>query len=367
MSGGDQDVSIMNNTATETMTPEQIAQILIKASSAFDAVLRKLDPMLLSDIRQGLLDHLGPLATARQALTSSGSDGMDESVRYGLLRACDFILGAIRNFADEEDLQAAYISALRAARKHCRALEALYPLCGAFPEVSQYFLEPGATALPPADQFTGGETGIIHVGENRNLHARGGYSLYIPEVYTPERDWPLVVALHGGYSHGRDFLWTWLAHARSRGLVVLAPTAQAMTWSITDVEVDRRLLNHHLEEVCTRFSIDRSRMLLTGMSDGGTFALALGLSENSPYSAIAPVSCALPPVNLHWAEGKRILWVHGAQDWIFPVVRTIQACRYLQQSGADIRLKVIEDLSHTYPREENDTILQWWEKSNAAG
>jgi len=103
------------------------------------------------------------------------------------------------------------------------------------------------------------------------------------------------------------------------------------------------------------------------MSDGGTFALALGLSENSPYSAIAPVSCALPPVNLHQTKGKRILWVHGAQDWIFPVVRTIQACRYLQQSGVDIRLKVIEDLSHTYPREENDTILKWWKKSNAAG
>jgi hypothetical protein len=30
-------------------------------------------------------------------------------------------------------------------------------------------------------------------------------------------------------------------------------------------------------------------------------------------------------------------------------------------SGADITLRVIDDLSHTYPREENDRILKWFE------
>lgn len=343
------------------MAPEQIVEILIHAAKAFDAGLRRMNPLALSDIRLGLLDHLGPLARAREFLLAGGSGNLEETVQSGLLRAGDFIMNAIRNFADEEDLQAAYISALRAARKHCRALEALYPLCSNFPDVNRYFLEPGAKALsPPLDKPAGGETGIVHVGSNRDLHARGGYSLYIPETDTPEHSRPLVVALHGGYSHGRDFLWMWLREARSRGLVVMAPTAQAMTWSITDVGVDEEPLSRHLEDVCSRVRIDRSRMLVTGMSDGGTFALALAMSENSPYSAAAPVACALPPADFRLMKGKRILWVHGAQDWIFPVARTIQACRYLQQAGADIELRVIGDLSHAYPREANDAILNWF-------
>ena len=36
-----------------------------------------------------------------------------------------------------------------------------------------------------------------------------------------------------------------------------------------------------------RWRIDRSRMLLTGLSDGATYALLRGLAEDSPFSAIA--------------------------------------------------------------------------------
>ena len=342
------------------MKPEQMAQILVAASKAFDAGMRRLNPIALTEIRKNLLDHLDPLREARRCMSDDGLNGGDQKVRAGLLLACDFLQHAIRNFADEEDLQAAYISALRAARKHCRALEALYPLCSVFPEVDRYFLEPGAASQRPPDKAYKGETGMIHVGLSGHPHERGGYSLYIPEDYTPDRSWPLVAALHGGYSHGRDFIWTWLSEARSRGFVVFAPTSQGMTWSIDHVDTDGTLLSHHLERVYSRVHIDRSRILLTGMSDGGTFALALGFSGSCAYPAIAPVSSALPPVDLHCVKGKHILWVHGAQDWIFPAKRTVQSCRYLRQAGADIKLEMIEDLSHAYPREANAAILDWF-------
>ncbi|MEE9911010.1 MAG: phospholipase [Deltaproteobacteria bacterium] len=342
------------------MKPEQMDQILVAASKAFDAGMRRLNPMAIAEIRTSLLIHLDPLREARRRLGDGGLNGWNQEVRTGLLRACDFLQHAIRNFGDEEDLQAAYISALRSARKHCRALEALYPLCGVFPEVNRYFLEPGAADVLPVAMTLPEGTGLVHDDVSQNAHTRGGYSLYVPEAATPKSGWPLVVALHGGYSHGRDFIWTWITEARSRGFVVFAPTSQGMTWSIADVDFDGELLKCHLEQVCSRFHIDRSRMLLTGMSDGGTFALAMGIAGNGAYPAIAPVCSALPPVDLSRAKGKRILWVHGAQDWIFPVGWTIQACRELLQAGADIKLKVIDDLSHTYPREANDTILKWF-------
>ncbi len=342
------------------MKPEHMARILVAASKAFDAGMRRLNPLVLAEIRNGLLVHLEPLREVGRRLRDDALSGGDEEVRAGLLRACDFLQNAIKNFADEEDLRAAYISALRAARKHCRALEILYSLCGFFPEVNRYFLETGATGVLPAAKMPPEGTGLIHDDSSQHRHERGGYSLYIPEDYTPDRARPLVVALHGGYGHGRDFIWTWLAEARSRGFVVFAPTSQDMTWSMDHVEADGRLLSRHLERVCARVHIDRSRILLTGMSDGGTFALALGLSANGVYPAIAPVSAALPPFDPERAKSKRILWVHGAQDWIFPAQRTVQSCRYLRQAGADIKLKMIDDLSHAYPREANAAILDWF-------
>lgn len=327
--------------------------------------MRRLNPVILTEIREELLVHLEELAAVRQFLNERSYDVPDENIRAGLLRGSDLMHTAIRSFADEEDLQTAYISALRSARKYCRAQETLFSLCDVIPEVNRYFLEPGASLMaPPSDKTQKHETGVIHGGASSHPHARGGYSLYIPENYAPERSWPLVVALHGGYSHGRDFIWSWLREARSRGFIIFAPTSQSMTWSITNVEVDEQPLNSHLDQVCSRYRIDESRILLTGMSDGGTFALTMGLSANRAWPSIAPVSCALPPVDLRNVKGKHIFWVHGAQDWIFPLGWTVQACKDLLQAGVDIKLKVIEDLAHTYPREANDAILKWFMMNN---
>jgi phospholipase/carboxylesterase len=343
------------------MTYEQIVTILLNVSKEFERGMRRLNPFALFDIRKELLSHLKELEEVKQFLIESDMATTEKGTSRELLRACDLMLGAVRNFASEDDLRAAYISALRAARRHCRMKEALYPLKDTYSEVNRYFLEPGATAtLPSTSKMSLNETGISHEGVSAHPHSRGGYSLYLPENYTTESAWPMVVALHGGYSHGRDFLWTWLREARTRGLVLFAPTSQAMTWSITHVGDDGKLLAAHLHDLFSRVHIDRSRILLTGMSDGGTFALGLAFSGMIACDAIAPVSCALPPVDLQNAKGKRIFWVHGAQDWIFPAGSAVQACRRLQQAGADIKLKMIEDLSHTYPCEANDAILNWF-------
>ena len=347
------------------MNPESISSILVKASKAFETAMRKLNPFVLASIREELLIHLEPLAAGRQFLLGVDANTMDKNAQSGLLRATDFLINAIKSFGNEGDLQASFISALRAGRKYCRAQEELFALCESFPEINRHFLEAEVNFAPPGNNFQNAQTGIFHIGANHGLHARGGYSLFIPDNYTPERAWPLIVALHGGYSHGKDFIWSWLREARSRGYILFAPTSTAMTWSITDVERDGKLIAGHLEDVYLRVNIDRSRILLAGMSDGGTYALGLALSQNSIYRSIAPVACALAPVDFREARGKSICWIHGEQDFIFPAARAAYSCKELAQAGADIKLKILPDLSHTYPREENTTILRWFESANA--
>jgi phospholipase/carboxylesterase len=67
--------------------------------------------------------------------------------------------------------------------------------------------------------------------------------------------------------------------------------------------------------------------------------------------------------NLERAAGRRIYLVHGARDWMFPIATARIAHRELQRAGADVTFREIEDLSHTYPREENGRILEWWDPS----
>jgi len=51
--------------------------------------------------------------------------------------------------------------------------------------------------------------------------------------------------------------------------------------------------------------------------------------------------------------------VHGALDWMFPVQIARMGRDALQAAGARVVYREIEDLSHTYPRDENPRILEW--------
>ena len=266
----------------------------------------------------------------------------------------------------------------RVLRRFARAQETLYPLAPVFEPLSRWFLEPArrdddtlvaslrAAALRDGDP----RVGVMHASNERD--ARGGFSLYVPEYSDGQRPMPLIVALHGGHGHGRDFLWAWLREARSRGVLVLSPTSRDRTWSIMGGDdVDALPLREMVESVAARCPVDRTRVLLTGMSDGATYALLCGLRDGMPFTHLAPLCGVLHPMllangDLAHARDFPVYLVHGALDWMFPVHTAQLARQALQAAGARLVYREIEDLSHTYPRDENPHILDWLTRSAAA-
>jgi phospholipase/carboxylesterase len=288
-------------------------------------------------------------------------------VAAGLGAASDEALAAF----DELRAAAGHPDGLRAvfrALRHLpRAQAALYPFAAGLPPVSRFFLEPGsrgdvalqarlAQAEPRAD------TGVFHLDNEPG--SRGGYSIYVPEYYDPGRAWPLVVALHGGSGHGRGFLWSWLRDARSRGAILVAPTATGETWAIAGADADTPNLDRILHDVRARWSIDPARMLLTGLSDGGTFCYVSGLERDSPFTHLAPVAAAFHPFIAEMADAERIDGLpihltHGALDWMFPVEMAREARDAMTAAGARVTYREIDDLSHCYPVEANPPMLDW--------
>ena len=192
-------------------------------------------------------------------------------------------------------------------------------------------------------------TGVLHAANETS--ERGGFSLYVPEDYDLARAYPLVMALHGGSGHGRLFLWSWLREARRCGVILVAPTAIGDTWSLMEPQVDSDNLVRVLAEIAQRWHIDRTRLLLTGMSDGGTFTLLSGLDDGSPFTHLAPVAASFHPLLLTMTDPRRVkglpvYLVHGALDWMFPVAIARTAQRALAMAGAKVVYREIADLSH---------------------
>ncbi len=119
-----------------------------------------------------------------------------------------------------------------------------------------------------------------------------------------------------------------------------------------------------LDLIRARYNIDPARVLLTGLSDGGTFCYVSGLEHGSPFTHLAPIAATFHPLMAEVADAERlrdlpIHIVHGARDWMFPVEVARHASALLTKAGANVTYREIDDLSHTYPREINPVLLRW--------
>ena len=343
---------------------------LLGALDRVEWVQRHLFPPSAPKLAERLTPHAERLTGPLRALEAAEWPDDLRLLRERLAAVARQALDLIRAFAGAAE-GGEPIELYRALRRFAPLQEALYPLCPVLDPVSRWFLEPARRAddrlvarlREAALRDDGARVGVLHARNDRGT--RGGFSRYVPETWEAAASPPLIVALHGGSGHGRDFLWSWLREARARGALVLSPTAQDRTWSITGgPDVDAARLAIAVEEIAATYHVDRARVLLTGMSDGATYALMAGLADGMPFTHLAPACGALHPMllaggGLAAARGRPIYLVHGALDWMFPVQIARMGRDALAAAGARVVYREIEDLSHTYPRDENPRILDW--------
>ena len=337
---------------------------LLQSLEALAFVARHLHPPDFDRV----MDAVGDPEQALQTASSGLSEWPPRfaRVRGSLEAASDATLAAFSGLRSVLHGHGDLGEVFRALRYFPRAQEALYPLAASFPPVNSFFVDPAlrentdllARLAEPVAQ----NAGVVH--DRNEPGSRGGFSLYVPEYYTETRAWPLVVALHGGSGNGRNFLWSWLRDARSFGAILLAPTATGSTWALMGNDGDTPNLMRILETVRSQWNVDPTRLLLTGMSDGGTFCFVSGLNSSSPFTHLAPVAATFHPLMAAIADAERlrnlpIYLVHGSLDWMFPVQVARQTRDALSAAGANVAYREIDDLSHCYPREANAEILRW--------
>jgi phospholipase/carboxylesterase len=341
-----------------------VVEPLLRSLEALGHLARHCHPTDLAD----LLARMAPLGDeldGAQAKLGALPEWMS-ALSQQIEQAMGPTLVALRKLESSGDLRGVW----RALRWAPEAREAIYPLAGILPPVNRFFLDPSVRddeALQARymrrDLPQG--TGVMEFGEEGA--ERGGFMLYVPETYDGS-PLPLVMALHGGGGTGRGFLWSWLREARTHGAILAAPTSLGETWALSGEDVDTPMLANVLAFIEANWNVDPAQLLLTGMSDGGTFALFSGLEAASPFTHLAPAACGYQAMFVEVADEARlrglpIHFAHGVLDWMFPIERARQAQAALVQAGANLTYVEPADLSHCYPRELNGPILNWMAKT----
>ena len=187
--------------------------------------------------------------------------------------------------------------------------------------------------------------------------------VYVPD--TAESGAPVLVFLHGATGSGRGHLRAVLAAADRYGVVLLAPDSRhPMTWDLIAegrFGPDIAFLDRALEAVAARpgLDVDLGRLAVGGVSDGASYALALGLCNGDVF----PTVLAFSPGFLVAPDlvGRPRLFVsHGTDDRILPIDSCSRSfVPQLVAAGYEVRYDEF-DGGHNVPAPVSDRAVGWW-------
>lgn len=115
---------------------------------------------------------------------------------------------------------------------------------------------------------------------------------YVPESYHPDVAYGLVLWLHepGGFDRNQ-LVAEWQELCRANDLILLAPrAAEPNRWLPTEVDFVRKTL----DEVLSRYRVDRTRVVACGHQAGGAMAALTAFSHRSLIRGLAVTETALP-------------------------------------------------------------------------
>jgi phospholipase/carboxylesterase len=174
--------------------------------------------------------------------------------------------------------------------------------------------------------------------------------LYVPAAYQADRPAPLAVMLHGAGGTAEHGLSLLRAEADAAGLLLLAPPSRRQTWDVLlgGYGPDVTFVDRALAAAFARCAVDAGRVAVGGFSDGGSYALSLGLTNGDLFTHVIALSPGfMAPASL---VGKPRCFVsHGTRDAVLPIDRcSRRLVPELRRAGYDVRYDEF-DGPHTVP------------------
>ena len=200
------------------------------------------------------------------------------------------------------------------------------------------------------------------------------YVMYIPGEYgvNPERDWPLLLYLHGGDRVNstvrilkNDYLLSKLQNQDYFPFIVVAPqgTGEYEFWA-TDEMVDSIMTL--LDEIQGVLTVDPNRIYLTGVSAGGNGTWSIGLRHPERFAALAPVMgyYGWPfsiPENICDLANVPVWAFHGETDETIPLEAEQGLVDALEDCGGDVQFTIFPGVGHDLNQEKvySSELYEW--------
>lgn len=214
---------------------------------------------------------------------------------------------------------------------------------------------------------TGRETGYGFLRQTlRRAGVERDYVVYVPQVYDPATPIPGILFLHGRGEEGTD--------GEAQAMVGLGPAIRRAPerWPCVVVfpQKPRDADGWHayedlalatLDATREEWSIDPSRIYLTGVSLGGFGSWMLAPRHRDLFAAIAPVCGGGDPADARALASLPIWAFHGDADPVVPLRHSERMVAAVREAGGAPRFTVYPGVGHnSWDRAYGEEQLPEW-------
>lgn len=190
------------------------------------------------------------------------------------------------------------------------------------------------------------------------------YLVYVPESYGSDKNknWPLIIYLHGKSAGGNN-----LNKVKSYGLpffidrglkldaIVICPQCPSGKNWTTD-----NWFTPLYNELLEKYTIDTTRIYLTGMSMGGFGTWDLGIKYPNRFAILMPLCGGGKPHEVCAIKNVPTWVFHGSEDTRVPIRRSDEMVKALRNCGGNPKYTVLKGKGHDIHRQYADPELYQW-------
>lgn len=197
------------------------------------------------------------------------------------------------------------------------------------------------------------------------------YVVYVPISYDPAKPMPTIIFLNGKGECGTDG-WRNVFHFGSAVMLnadkwpflIIFPQKQyaLVEWEEHPWEDQEPMVMAILEKTEREYNVDKSRLYLTGLSQGGHGTWAIASMHPDLFAAIAPV-CGWGDESIAKKLTKMPIWTfHSDADTTVLPHRTLDMKKWVEDAGGSVKLTTYPGVGHNSwdkaYREEN--LGEWF-------
>ncbi|MBI5360970.1 MAG: dienelactone hydrolase family protein [Planctomycetes bacterium] len=206
------------------------------------------------------------------------------------------------------------------------------------------------------------------------------YELSPPKGYSPKKEEPLIISLHGSGGDGMNALHLWRIHpddqdaakdkiidsiilsgqtpppknsmrvtpiVKTEQYIIAAPTLEKVPQGGAPTDLLEHLLPALLQDVTSTCNVDTNRIFIVGFSMGGHFTWAETLHQPDYFAGAIPMMGACDDMNtLSNLQSLPVYIIHGDKDTIVPVECSRSANEALTALKYDVIYREQKGLGH---------------------